>query len=38
MFANLDFWLLIFLVGMALIAINIKDLIGAVLVLSAYSL
>jgi uncharacterized MnhB-related membrane protein len=38
MFANFDFWLLIFLVGMALIAINVKDLIGAVLVLSAYSL
>jgi len=34
---NFDFWLLLFLIGMALVALNMKDLISAVLVLSAYS-
>ena len=37
MLANFDFWLLIFLIGMALVALNLRDLIAAVLVLSAYS-
>ncbi|MDD4635047.1 MAG: hydrogenase subunit MbhD domain-containing protein [Dehalococcoidales bacterium] len=38
MLGNFDFWLLAFLIGMALVALNMRDLIGAVLVLSAYSL
>ncbi|MDD2471702.1 MAG: DUF4040 domain-containing protein [Dehalococcoidales bacterium] len=38
MLGNFDFWLLLFLILLALVALNLRDLIAAVLVLSAYSL
>lgn len=37
MLANFDFWLLVFLIIVALVALNIRDLIAAVIVLSVYS-
>lgn len=37
MLGNFDFWLLVFLIIIALVALNLRDLIAAVLALSAYS-
>jgi uncharacterized MnhB-related membrane protein len=37
MLLNFDFWLLVLLIILALVALNLKDLLAAVLVLSAYS-
>ncbi len=38
MFASFDFWLLIFLIIVALVALHLRDLIASVLVLTVYSL
>jgi len=38
MLTDLDFWLLLLLIIMAMVALNLRNLLAAVLVLSAYSL
>ena len=37
MLGNFDFWLLVFLIIVALVALNLRDLIASILVLSVYS-